>query len=75
MSEHDLLCAMFKPEKNLDPCYQCGWLGMCTIACPLADPARQISPTISTAPELDPTLADSAFEIVAAEKPDLDPPA
>ncbi len=66
---------MFTPDKNLDPCYQCGWLGMCTIACPLADPARQIPSTVSTSPELDPALADSTFEIVLDENPDLDPSA
>ncbi len=54
-------------------CAQCGWLGMCVIACPLADPARLISPGCTTAPGLDKALDDEAFEIVADE-PNAAPP-
>jgi hypothetical protein len=61
---------MNKPPKDLDLCYQCGWLGMCTVACPLLDPAQQIPVSVSTAPDLDPALDDLSFEIVHDTSPD-----
>ncbi len=57
---------------DLIPCYQCGWLGMCVIACPLRDPARSISPDCSTHPNVDTLDEDEAFEIVLADKPASD---
>ncbi|MGB8646059.1 MAG: hypothetical protein WCF84_12540 [Anaerolineae bacterium] len=50
-------------EKKRELCYQCGWLGLCAIACPLSDPARMIPPDYSTHPGMD-ADADEAFEIV-----------
>ncbi len=44
-------------------CYQCGWLGLCAMACPLADPAKAIRPEYSTHPDIE-NAADVAFEIV-----------
>lgn len=54
---------MAEPLQDYTLCYQCGWLGMCTVACPLLDPARMISPYISTAPGLEAELDASAFDI------------
>ena len=41
----------------------CGWLGLCIVACPPADPVRDLPRDISTAPalQLDP---DARFEIL-----------
>ncbi len=50
-------------EKIKLTCTQCGWLGLCVVACPLSDPARMISPSISTAPGIE-EEEDTAFEIV-----------
>ncbi len=46
---------------------QCGWLGLCLMACPLWDPARRIPPTGSTAPGLDDAREDERYEIVISE--------
>ncbi len=64
---------MPKPLQDYDLCYQCGWLGMCTVACPLLDPARMIPPGISTQPTLDDALDDVAFEITTPEDTDDGP--
>ncbi len=60
---------MAEPVQDYELCCQCGWLGMCTVACPLLDPARMISPHISTAPRLEAELDNPAFEITLEEKP------
>ncbi len=56
------------PEETM-ACYQCGWLGMCVVSCPLADPARMISPTMSSIAGLDSSLDDVQFEIVLEHAP------
>ncbi len=58
---------MPKPLQDYDLCYQCGWLGLCTIACPLLDPVRMISPAISSAPGLGAEFEAVTFEITWEE--------
>ncbi len=60
---------MVEPLQDYEFCYHCGWLGMCTVACPLLDPAHMISPHISTAPGLEAELDVPSFEILLEEKP------
>ncbi len=60
---------MSKPLQDYDLCYQCGWLGMCTVACPLLDPARMIPPAISNTPALGPEFDTTSFEITSEEDP------
>ncbi len=50
-------------KSEYDLCYQCGWLGLCAIACPLADPAKAIRPEHSTHPDIA-NAADERLEIV-----------
>ncbi len=52
-----------KSKTDFDLCYQCGWLGLCTVSCPLADPAKAIRPESSTHPDIE-HATDEAFEIV-----------
>ncbi len=57
-----------KAKNDYALCYQCGWLGLCTIACPLADPALAIPPESSTHPDIE-NQVDEVFDIVI-ENPD-----
>ena len=57
---------MNRKTTDFDLCYQCGWLGLCVIACPLASPERAIRPEYSTHPDIEIKGADEAFEIVIA---------
>lgn len=60
-------------SQDLFACYRCGWLGLCDISCPLADPAHRIPVTISTAPDLG-VADDVPFEIVGEEQAPTDTP-
>ncbi len=60
---------MNKRTTDYDLCYQCGWLGLCVVACPLADPARAIRPDASTHPDIQDAGANDEFEIVIESQP------
>ncbi len=57
---------MNKKVVELLPCYECGWLGLCVIACPLRDLATTISSECTTTPGLE---QDEPFQVLLEPQP------